>query len=63
VIPGRNLNSETPNNNLTITVTEVDADGKITAITWVGSSQNGVGQFRVSDPSVGAGSVDSILYR
>ena len=63
VIPGRNLNSETPDNNLTITVTEVDTDGKITAITWVGSSQNGVGQFRVSDPSVGAGSVDSILYR
>lgn len=63
VIPGRNLNSETPDNNLTITVTEVDNIGKITAIAWIGSSQNGVGQFIVSDPSVGAGSVDSILYR
>jgi hypothetical protein len=63
IIPGRNLNSETPNNNLTITVTAVDDAGKITAITWAGSSQNGAGQFIVSDPSTGSGSVDSILYR
>ena len=63
VIPGIRLNSETPTNNLTITVTDVNADGKITAITWSGSSQNGSGQFRVEDPSAGTGTVDSIIYR
>lgn len=63
VIPGIRLNSETPTNNLTITVTNVDVNGAITGITWTGSSQNGAGHFRVDDPSFGSGTVDSIIYR
>jgi len=63
VIPGRKLNSESPDNDLTITVTSVSNTGRITGITWSGSSQNGVGEFTVSDPEAGSGSVDNIIYR
>jgi len=63
VIPGRRLNSESPDNDLTITVTSVNSGGRITGIVWSGRSQNGVGEFILSDPEAGSGTVDSIIYR
>jgi hypothetical protein len=63
-ILGRNLGSESPTNDLTITVTSVDNIGAITGIEWTGSSQNGARTYIVSgrNPDL-VGSVDKILYR
>ena len=61
---GNKLGGETPTHDLTITVTSVDAYGKITGITWTGLSYNGVKTF-VLDGVVlnGGGVIDKVLYR
>jgi hypothetical protein len=63
-ILGRNLGGETPTHDLTITVTAVNPQGGITAISWTGNSQNGVRVFVVNarDPDL-VGSIDKLLYR
>lgn len=63
VLKGRDLNSESPTNDITITVTAVGTEGTITDFVWEGVSQNGFGEFTLSDPKSGAGTLDSIIYR
>jgi hypothetical protein len=63
-VPGRNLGGETVTNDLVITITSVDPDGGILAISWTGVSYNGVRSFIVSTSDlVTRGVIDKILYR
>jgi hypothetical protein len=60
---GSNLGGESPTNNLTITVTSVGTQGEIQAITWVGSSYNGVRTFVIDGNLSVPGTLDKVLYR
>lgn len=60
---GSNLGGETPTNNLTITVSNVDNLGRIRDITWNGISYNGVRTFVLSDSPTSISVVDKVLYR
>jgi len=62
-ILGRNLGGETVTNDLIITVTDVDADGKIVNISWQGNSYSGVKTFVLPDEESDLGSIDKVLYR
>jgi len=62
-ILGRNLGGETGTNDLVITVTAVDVDGKITNFTHTGVSYNGVRTFVLRGESPDAGKLDKVLYR
>lgn len=63
VFDGRDLGGETPTNDLTVTITTVDAYGRIVAIDWTGTSYNGVKTFVLNTALNGGGTVDKILYR
>lgn len=63
VFSGRDLGGSTPENDLTINVTTVDAYGKITAINWTGTSYNGVKTFVLDTALNGGGVIDKVLYR
>lgn len=63
VIEGNKLGAESPTNDLTITVTETDMNGEVTAITWSGLSYPGVKTFVLSGSSSSTGTIDKILYR
>lgn len=60
---GSNLGGETPTNNIIITVTDVDAAGRIVDISWTGVSYNGVKTFVLSDSPISTSTVDKVLYR
>ena len=60
---GSNLGGESPTNNLTITVTSVGTQGEIQAITWTGSSYNGVRTFVIDGNLSVPGTLDKVLYR
>jgi hypothetical protein len=60
---GSNLGGESPTNNLTITVTSVGTQGEIQAITWIGSSYNGVRTFVIDGNLSVPGTLDKVLYR
>jgi hypothetical protein len=60
---GTNLGGATPDNNLTITVTGADPLGRITDISWTGTSYNGVKTFVLSDTPISISAIDKILYR
>lgn len=62
-ILGSNLGGESPTNNLTITVTSVGTQGEIQAITWIGSSYNGVRTFVIDGNLSVPGTLDKVLYR
>lgn len=62
-ILGRNLGGETPTNDLTITVTNVDNIGRIRDISWSGVSYNGVKTFVLGDTPVSSSTIDKVLYR
>jgi hypothetical protein len=57
------LGGETPTNNLSITITEVDQNYKILNFTHEGVSYNGVRTFVLTDPATGFGTVDKVIYR
>jgi hypothetical protein len=63
LIPGNSLGGELGTNDLTITVSAVDAIGGITGITWTGLSYNGVKTFVLADTNIVVGSLDKVLYR
>ncbi len=63
LIEGDKLGGESPTNNLTITVTEVDNIGQIKAIDWTGLSYNGVKTFVQSGYTPNIGTIDSVIYR
>lgn len=64
VIKGNTLGGATKSNDLTITVTAVDTDGRILSIDWAGRSYNGVSVFiRGNTTLANTGTVDKILYR
>ena len=60
---GSRLGGETPTNNLVITVTDVDALGRIRDISYTGVSYNGVKTFVLSDTPISVSVVDKVLYR
>jgi hypothetical protein len=60
---GSQLGGETPTNNLTITVTDVDSLGRIRDISWAGVSYNGVRTFVLSDTPISVSVLDKVLYR
>lgn len=60
---GNRLGGETPTNDLTITVTDVDTLGRIRDISWNGISYNGVKTFVLSDTPISVSVVDKVLYR
>jgi hypothetical protein len=62
-ILGSNLGGESPTNNLTITVISVGTQGEIQAITWTGSSYNGVRTFVIDGNLSVPGTLDKVLYR
>jgi len=62
-ISGDVLGGETPANDLTITVLEVDSVGRIASIDWSGVSYAGVRSFVKSGELPNAGTFDKILYR
>ena len=62
-IQGNRLGGETPGQDLTITVTSVLNNGKITNIDWSGVSYNGVKTYIVNGNLSTSGTVDKILYR
>lgn len=62
-ISGNELGGETPANDLTITVLEIDSAGRISSIDWSGVSYAGVRSFVKSGNLPSAGTVDKILYR
>jgi hypothetical protein len=57
------LGGETPTNNLSITITEVDQNYKILNFTHQGVSYNGVRTFVLTDLATGFGTVDKVIYR
>jgi hypothetical protein len=63
LIPGNRLGGELDTNDLTITVSAVDAIGGITGITWTGLSYNGVQTFVLADTNIVVGTLDKVLYR
>ncbi len=63
VVGGNKLGGELTTNDLTITVSAVDGDGRITGITWTGLSYNGVRTFVLADTNIVVGSLDKVLYR
>lgn len=64
VIKGDRLGGETPGNDLTITVNDVDLNGSITSFTYSGRSMNGVSVFNIDNSGkTNIGSIDKILYR
>jgi hypothetical protein len=63
VITGNNLGGELGTNDLTITVSAVNADGGITGFSYTGLSYNGVKTFVLDDSNISVGTVDKILYR
>ncbi len=63
VITGNKLGGELGTNDLTITVSSVNADGGITGITWTGLSYNGVRTFVLDDSNITVGTLDKVLYR
>jgi hypothetical protein len=64
VIKGNRLGGEQITNDLTITVTGVDANGGITAFTHTGLSFNGVQRFEIDNSGKeNIGTVDKIIYR
>jgi hypothetical protein len=63
LIEGNRLGGELLTNDLTITVTGVDADGRITDISWTGLSYNGVRTFVLSGTTPDIGFIDKVLYR
>lgn len=60
---GNRLGGETPANDLTITVTNVDNQGRIRDISWIGVSYNGVKSFVLSDSPISTPVIDKVLYR
>jgi len=62
-INGNVLGGELGTNDLTITVTSVNAEGGITGITWAGLSYNGVKTFVLDDSNITVGTLDKVLYR
>jgi hypothetical protein len=62
-IKGNVLGGELGTNDLTITVSSVNADGGITGITWTGLSYNGVKTFVLDDSNITVGTLDKVLYR
>jgi len=60
---GRDLGGETPANDLLITVTGVEAYGRISNISWTGLSYVGVKTFVLDAALNGGGSLDKVLYR
>ena len=62
-VPGNKLGGELGTNDLVITVTDVDLDGTITAISWDGLSYNGVKTFVLADSTQIVGTLDKVLYR
>ena len=62
-IKGNRLGGETPGQDLIITVTSVDINGKITNINWTGVSYNGVRTYVVNGSLSNTGTLDKILYR
>jgi hypothetical protein len=63
VITGNELGGELITNDLTITVSAVNADGGITGFSYTGLSYNGVKTFVLDDSNISVGTVDKILYR
>jgi hypothetical protein len=63
VITGNKLGGELITNDLTITVSAVNADGGITGFSYTGLSYNGVKTFVLDDSNISVGTVDKILYR
>ena len=63
IIPGDELGGENPSNDLTITVSSVDSQGRITAITTSGTSYSGVRTFVKSGEQRDLGTFDKLLYR
>lgn len=62
-ILGRNLGGETDTNDLIITVTQVDSEGKITDFSHTGVSYNGVKTFVLRGESPDTGKLDKVIYR
>jgi hypothetical protein len=63
VITGNKLGGELGTNDLTITVSAVNADGGITGFSYTGLSYNGVKTFVLDDSNISVGTIDKILYR
>jgi hypothetical protein len=63
VIKGNRLGGEQTTNDLTITVTAVAPSGRITNISWLGVSYNGVRTFVIDGALSTSGSLDKVLYR
>lgn len=63
LIEGNKLGGELTTNDLTITVTSVDNQGRITGIDWTGLSYNGVRTFVLSGTTANIGGIDKIYYR
>jgi len=63
IIEGRRLGGLTPENNLVITVTEIDINGRITNIDYQGTSIAGVKTFVLEPIETTKGTIDKILYR
>ena len=63
IIKGSQLGGESVTNDLTITVTDVDTQGRVLGISWTGVSYNGVRTFVKSGETPNVGSFDRILYR
>lgn len=63
LVTGNKLGGELSTNDLTITVSGINAQGGITNITWTGLSYNGVKTFVLADTNIIAGTLDKVLYR
>lgn len=63
LIEGNKLGGELVTNDLTITVTGIGADGRISSINWNGSSYPGVKTFVLSGTASNIGTIDKVLYR
>lgn len=62
-ISGDDLGGSSPQNDLTITVTDIDVDGRMTDVSFAGVSYPGVRTFVKSGDPVSVGVIDKILYR
>jgi hypothetical protein len=63
IIEGRRLGGSTPENNLVITINEIDTNGKIVDFSHSGSSIAGFKTFVLEPIEIVKGTIDKILYR
>ena len=62
-IRGDELGGSSPQNDLTITITDIDVDGRMTDISFTGVSYPGVRTFVKAGDPVSVGVIDKVLYR